>query len=64
MLYKHFTEKLLGLQGIEIENIEEIEIPSKVTGMGSGGFMECKHLTKVDLSKVTCMKDLEMHIKK
>ena len=25
MLYKHFTEKLLGLQGIEIENIEEID---------------------------------------
>lgn len=25
MLYKHFTEKLLGLQGVEIEKIEEIE---------------------------------------
>lgn len=25
MLYKHFTEKLLGLQGVEIEKIEEID---------------------------------------
>ena len=25
MLYKYFTEKILGLQGILIENIEEID---------------------------------------
>ena len=25
MLYKHFTEKLLGLQGVEIEKIKEID---------------------------------------
>lgn len=25
MLYKHFTEKLLGLQDIELEKIEEID---------------------------------------
>ena len=25
MLYKHFTEKLLGLQGLNITNIEENE---------------------------------------
>ena len=25
MLYKHFTEKLLGLQGVNITNVEEKE---------------------------------------
>ena len=25
MLYKHFTEKLLGLQDVDIEKIEEID---------------------------------------
>ena len=25
MLYKHFREKLLGLQGVEIEKIEDID---------------------------------------
>ena len=34
MLYKHFTEKLLGLQGIEIENIET-EYEQKFVSRGS-----------------------------
>ena len=25
MLYKHFTEKILGLQDLEIEKVEEID---------------------------------------
>ena len=33
MLYKHFTEKLLGLQDVDIEKIEEID---KITGMTIG----------------------------